>query len=728
MEELTSLGASDVRETVAGVHFFGARAVGYRACLWSRLANRVLWPLGQVAADNADTLYRELFAIAWGDYFTPARSIAIDFSGENREIRNTQFGAQRCKDAVVDWFKANADQRPDVDRANADVRINVRLVRDRAQIAFDFSGSSLHQRGYRLQSGAAPMKENLAAAVLLRADWPGVAARGGALIDPMCGAGTLLLEAALMVADIAPGLHRQSFGFEGLLQHDESQWQALLADATGRAERGRAAQLPEMRGYDDDREVVRRAWQNIARSDLQQQVRVSHKPLAQLIKPTHKRLDFGLIVCNPPYGERLARASDLPALYNQLGEIMQREFTGWQAAILTTDIALGKAVGLRSHQRYRLFNGAIPVNLLLFELRDNHWRALQESTKTTGVREPVKTGSDNTEQKKAATLSPGAQMFANRITKNRRRLKNWLQRDGVTCYRVYDADMPEYAVAIDLYHSLDEGDYVHVAEYRAPSTVSPESAAQRLQDIQVALPQALDVDATRIVYKQRARQRGAQQYQRRHRREEWVQVREGSAKLLVNLHDYLDTGLFLDHRPLRLRIGAQVWRKDFLNLYCYTGSATVHAALGGARSTTSVDTSNTYLAWLKKNLSLNGLLEDGGERVHRQVRSDSFDFLHCTKQQFDVVLLDPPSFSNSKSREASFDVQRDHVELLSSAMARLKPDGQLYFSNNRRGFKLDASIHALYACQDITAQTLDPDFDRGRPAHQCWLLQHSLPE
>ncbi len=699
-DELSALGAQSVRETVAGVHFSGPWATVYRACLWSRLVNRVLWPLGEVGAADADALYQGLARMRWGDWFEARCSIAIDFSGENRAIRNTQFGAQRAKDAIVDWFRDNTGRRPNVERTHPDVRVSVRLVRNTAHVALDLGGGSLHQRGYRLSTGSAPLKENVAAAVLLRADWPGMAARGGALIDPMCGAATLLLEGAMMAADIAPGLERERFGFSHLKQHDQQQWQAIHADARGRAERGRAARLPEIRGYDADPRVIRRAQENIARLGLSKVVRVSVKPVAELCKPTHMPLPQGLIVCNPPYGERLGTVETLRPIYNALGRAMAQEFEGWQAAIMTSEAELGKAIGLRSHKRYALFNGPIPTTLYLFELKDNAYR---EAAGTGTAGQPP--------------LSDGAQMFANRLSKNRKRLARWLERENIECYRLYDADMPEYAVAIDIY-----GRSAHVAEYRAPRGVSPEAAQRRLDEIKAVLPQALGIEEGDIAYKQRTRQKGAGQYQKQSARGELRRVREGEAYLLINLFDYLDTGLFLDHRPLRRRLHAEARGKDFLNLFCYTGSATVQAALGGARSTVSVDTSNTYLEWLRKNLAQNGLNHEG----HRTERADCQQWLAQTELSFDLIMVDPPSFSNSKSREGVFDVQRDHVALVHAAMARLRPGGVLYFSNNRRDFELDAELATAYVCQDITAQTLDPDFQRKKQTHRCW--QFSKPD
>ncbi|QIB67769.1 bifunctional 23S rRNA (guanine(2069)-N(7))-methyltransferase RlmK/23S rRNA (guanine(2445)-N(2))-methyltransferase RlmL [Kineobactrum salinum] len=701
--ELSALGAQQARKTVAGVYFEGALVTGYRACLWSRLANRILLPLTRFPGQDADALYQGLLQVDWGAIMRPEQTFSIDFSGESTAIRNTQFGAQRSKDAIVDWFQQRSGRRPSVERRDPDLRFNVRLSRQGIMLALDMAGGSLHQRGYRLQAGAAPLKENLAAAILLRADWPGMAARGGALIDPMCGAGTLLLEGAMMAADIAPGLQRRHYGFERWQGHNAAQWQALVSDARGRAERGLRATLPEIRGYDADPQVVRRAQENIARAGLETVVRVSCKPLSELKKPTHKPLPHGLLVCNPPYGERLGDKASLQYLYRQLGETMLREFAGWQAAVFTADSELGRATGLRSHKQYKLWNGALASAVLLFDLDNNRL-----SEQHPGPAAATATAAEPASEPR---LSPGAEMFGNRLRKNRRRLASWIKREGIDCYRVYDADMPEYAVAVDIYAGQ-----VHVAEYQAPREVDPEAAAQRLAEVRAALPQALAVAPDAVVYKTRQRQRGDQQYRKQADSGEMLTVQEGQARLLVNLRDYLDTGLFLDHRPLRLRLAREAKGKDFLNLFCYTGSATVHAALGGARSTTSVDLSNTYLGWLRKNLAHNGL----DESRNRVLRADCMEWLGNCEQQFDLVLLDPPSFSNSKKLNDSFDVQRDHAALLNAAMAVLRPGGVLYFSNNRRGFRLDPSVQETWECVDISRETLDPDFQRNPRVHSCW--------
>jgi len=431
-----------------------------------------------------------------------------------------------------------------------------------------------------------------------------------------------------------------------------------------------------------------------------------------LRKPTHRPLPDGLVICNPPYGERLGDKDSLKYLYAELGQALVREFRGWQAAVFTSDLDLGKAIGLRSHKRYQLYNGQLPASLLLLDLQNNEYR---DTVVSAAKNSPPQQAPPTPQPQPDAELSAGARMFGNRLAKNRKRLSRWLQREGISCYRLYDADMPEYAVAVDVYDG-----HLHVAEYQAPAKVAPEAAERRLQEVMAALPAALGVPQSDIVLKQRRRQRGTAQYQKAGHSGQLLSVREGPAKLLINLHDYLDTGLFLDHRPLRRRIAAQAKGQRFLNLFCYTGAATVMAALGGARGSTSVDLSNTYLDWLRKNLAHNGLAESR----HQLVRADCREWLHQAQSEFDLILLDPPSFSNSRRMADSFDVQRDHADLVRAAMQRLASGGTLYFSNNRRGFQLETPLETEFDCVDISADTIDPDYERNPRIHRCWCIRH----
>ena len=727
-DELVALGAEKVKEHVAGVTVRAALAVAYRLCLWSRLANRILLPLARCRVDSAQDLYDGVSTVAWDHHFSPDATFLVDFSGVNDAIKNTQFGAQRTKDAVVDQMVWRCGRRPSIDLDRPAWRLNVQLRRDEAVISLDLSGESLHRRGYRLEGGLAPLKENLAAALLLRADWPGVAARGGALLDPMCGSGTLLIEGALMAMDIAPNVARKRWGFAHWQQHDPQLWESIHADAVARRDKAFARQWPEIRGYDASSAAIRAAEENIERAGLTGKVRVMRKELVHFVPPTHQDITPGLVICNPPYGERLGEQESLKHLYAHLGARLREHFVGWEAAIFTGNPDLGKSMALRSFKQYRLYNGTIPSQLLRFHVQPEFFVDREraplltnqpKSDEPSRERELPRENSAEATPVRVDELSSGAQMFANRLQKNRKRLQKWIEKSGVTCYRLYDADMPEYSVAIDWY----EG-YVHVAEYAAPLSVDPVAAELRLRDVIAAIPGALGIDPSRVVLKQRMRQRGTDQYQKFAQRGEFMVVREGDAKLFVNLTDYLDTGLFLDHRPVRMKIAELARGKRFLNLFCYTATASVHAALGGATITTSVDLSHTYLDWARRNFALNGL----SEARNHLVQADCMKWLQECKQRFDLILLDPPTFSNSKRTTDTLDIQRDHVDLINDAMEVLASDGLLIFSNNKRKFQLDAEVGEQFEVEDVTRWSLDADFERSSHIHQCWFIRHRMHE
>lgn len=319
-------------------------------------------------------------------------------------------------------------------------------------------------------------------------------------------------------------------------------------------------------------------------------------------------------------------------------------------------------------------------------------------------------------------LSSGAVMVANRLRKNVKRLASWRKRQQVSCYRVYDADLPEYAAAIDCYQEAGASArlFLHVQEYQAPKIIPEEVAQRRLGELLEAAQQALQVPTARVAVKIRARGKGGSKYGRMAARGEFFLVREGPALLEVNLFDYLDTGLFLDHRPIRLRIGREAAGERFLNLFCYTGAATVHAALASATTTTSVDLSATYLDWAGRNLHHNGV----PAAAHRLIQADVMSWLADNDDRYDLIFCDPPTFSNSKRAE-DFDVQREHVALLRLAMRRLAPGGLLLFSNNFRRFTLDdAALADFAAVREISRATVDPDFERNPRIHRCWELRH----
>lgn len=707
LQELQSMGAGDCKETVAGVAFAGDLQLGYRSCLWSRLANRILLPIASIECRTVEDLYRGVASIDWEQHLSIDKTFAIAFSGKLAGIQHSHFGALKAKDAIADYFNLRYQRRPDVESRQPDVLINVRVNKGVLIVSIDLSGDSLHRRGYRQSGGSAPLKENLAAAILLRADWPAMASRGGALLDPMCGSGTLLIEGAMMMAHIAPGLMRSHWGFFGWSGHRQSIWRDLVEEATAARDRAMQRQWPEIRGYDASPRALENAQENIDRAGLSGRIRVARKELARFTKPTHSTIDTGLVITNPPYGERLGDADALLHLYRYLGQTLKREFPGWRAGVFTGNPELGKKMGLRSNKQYQLFNGTIPSKLLLFDVEPQYF--VQDHS-------PLESG--KSEQKNDSVeplLSAGATMFANRLRKNLKQLSKWVSRESISCYRLYDADMPEYSVAVDRYN-----DWIHVAEYAPPAKVDPQMAGQRLADVLAAIPTVLDISPRQLVLKQRSRQRGSNQYQKVDEANQLMEVREGQARLLVNLFDYLDTGLFLDHRPVRLKIAELAKGQRFLNLFCYTATASVHAALGGATFSDSVDLSATYLDWAKKNFALNGF----SDTQHRTIRADVMEWIQHCDNIYDLILLDPPTFSNSKKMDATLDIQRDHVKLIQRAMARLSVDGLLIFSNNHRKFKLDSSLLVDFAVDDRTDWSLDKDFQHSKKIHQCWFIRH----
>ncbi|WP_257387664.1 bifunctional 23S rRNA (guanine(2069)-N(7))-methyltransferase RlmK/23S rRNA (guanine(2445)-N(2))-methyltransferase RlmL [Tahibacter caeni] len=690
-DELAALGAGEAREALAGVHFSGSLELAYRACLWSRLASRILLPLAEFDATDGEALYDGVAGVDFSTHLAADGRFAIDAAGATRGVSHSHYAVQRVKDALVDQFRRRTGTRPDVDTERPDVRLNLLLRRERGTLSLDLSGAPLHQRGWRRGHGKASLKENLAAALLLRAQWPTVHAAGGALVDPLCGSGTLLIEAAWMAADVAPGWKRDYYGVDGWLGHDAALWQRLREEVDDRAQRGLSALAPKFFGFDEDPRALEDARHNAQQAGVAGFVHLHRQSLAQLKRP--QACETGLVITNPPYGQRLGDVDELAPLYRLLGDTLRQEFSGWQASVITSEAELGRAIGLRASKRYAVYNGALECQLLNFDLA--------AATAPAAPRE-------------ARPLSAGAQMLKNRLDKNRRHLRKRLEREGVSCYRIYDADLPEYAAAIDVY-----GDHLHIQEYQAPASIDADTAQQRWREIVRVAGETFAIPRERIALKQRYRGKGGEKYGRLAQRGEYLTVQEGGLQFLVNLWDYLDTGLFLDHRPLRQRVRELARGARFLNLFCYTGAVSVYAAAGGAASTTSVDLSTTYLEWASRNLALNGF---AGAR-HQLVQSDAIAFVEQDRGDYDLIYVDPPTFSNSKRAE-DFDVQRDHVRLLRHCAARLAPGGLILFSNNFRRFRLDTEALSGLDIREISASTIPFDFERNARIHRVWELRH----
>ena len=701
-DEITALGL-DPRPTKAGVSLETDLEHAYRICLWSRVASRVLIPLMRCGA-TGDELYEAASELDWSQHLAPGALLAIDFSGQNKHIRHTRYGALRLKDAIADWFEARDEEPPRMDKEQFQMRLSARLTKGVIEVALDFSGEGLHRRGYRERQGQAPLRENLAAALLYRAGWPKHCETPGAVLyDPMCGSGTFLIEAGMMATDCAPGLRRDIYGFKHWPQHDNAKWSALIQEAEERFRAGRRRFSGSISGSDSNKYMVRVTRDNASRAGLHELIDVQSADASALPTPEYQH---GLVMTNPPYGERLGEEEQVAVLFEVLGKQLREKYLGWDAAILSANLEFGRRMGMHSHKQYKVSNGKLACALLLFSVKE-----------------------DNFLRSSAADAAPseGAKMVANRIKKNMARINSWLARENIQAYRTYDADLPEYAAAVDLYQT-DAGRFVVVQEYAPPKTIDAAKARHRLNELVTGVGKALAIPREDIIVKTRDRQRGTNQYEPEMlRRRRQLLVQEGSAAFdaafEVNLEDYLDTGLFLDHRPMRREIARLANGKRFLNLFCYTATVTVAAALAGAKSSLSLDMSNTYLEWAERNF-LNNRLE---QKRHRLERADCLVWLKTqslvVEQKYDLIFLDPPSFSNSKKMDDVLDIQQDHVRLIEQAMRLLEDDGLLIFSTNLRKFKMDVDALSAFDIEDRTAGSLDPDFQRNQRIHQVWNIR-----
>ena len=695
--ELTELGAQDAKVAQGGVHYWADDETLYRTLLWSRLSSRILLPIVQAKVFSDLDLYSAVVGVNWLDYFDEKVHFFVDFNGTNQEIRHTQFGAMRVKDGIVDYFERHGRARPNVDKEQPDIRIHAYLNRDEVVLSLDLSGDALHMRGYREDTGKAPLRETLAAAIVLRSGWQ----KGTPLVDPMCGSGTLLIEAAQMEAQIAPLLYRLHWGFDFWQGHNQAAWKKVKEEALSLAEAEKQRENPpHFYGFDLDHRVLQKAKQNAKNAGVAHLMQWQQGDVAAIKNPSPNVA--GTVICNPPYGERLGTTPALIALYSVFGQRLKQQFAGWNASIFSGEPSLLDCLRLRSHRQFKAKNGPLDCVQKNYQIAERTEQSAVENTlefdRTSSVSSEVSVD------------------FANRLQKNIKKIEKWAKQQGLDAYRLYDADLPEYNLAVDRY-----ADHIVVQEYAAPKNIDENKARQRLLDAVNATLNVTGIETNKLILKVRQKQKGTNQYEKLANKGEYFYVNEYGAKLWVNLTDYLDTGLFLDHRLTRKMLGEMAQGKDFLNLFAYTGSATVHAALGKAKSTTTVDMSNTYLNWAEQNL----LLNDIEGKQHKLIQADCLQWLEKCDRQFDLIFVDPPTFSNSKRMEDSWDVQRDHIKLMTNLKRILRPNGTIVFSNNKRGFKMDfAKLEELgLSAVEISHKTLPLDFERNKQIHNCWLVQ-----
>ncbi|MBU5616332.1 bifunctional 23S rRNA (guanine(2069)-N(7))-methyltransferase RlmK/23S rRNA (guanine(2445)-N(2))-methyltransferase RlmL [Psychrobacter sp. TAE2020] len=729
--ELTSFGIASEIKSTGRLNVSGSLRDLYTICLWSRVASRVLMLIKRkninAEYDVAEQLYGLAKSINWTEQFKLEQTFAIRLSVDKRVAVSQQFAMLRIKDAIADTFNEVYDSRPNVDSKNPDFAIFATVNDKQAELYLDLSGTSLHRRGYRVAMTDAPLKENLAAALLYSAGWHKQNETDNtpfynALIDPMCGSGTFIIEALLMHCDYAVGIDKAAnqFGFYQWQHHDETLWMAMVDEAQTRFRDAltiaceQPDTLPLILGFDADSGAILATEKNLIAAGLQDLlplIDLETRALDQLnstLSPMVKdgRLSNPLIITNPPYGERLGDEENIRPLYQAIGLILQDSFAGSDVnpmvGILASNVEQVDILPISEPKTLRCHNGAITVYFRYGKLI------------------PGQVGNLMSRFEKREIDTEEGQDFINRLQKNLGRLRKQATKENVSNIRVYDADLPDFKVAIDLY-----GDYVHVQEYAPPKTIPPETARKRFNLALMGIREVLGINREQVFIKTRARQSGNDQYSKQGNTEKkgkFYIAREDDAYFYVNFTDYLDTGLFIDHRNMRARIKDNSRGKAVLNLFAYTCTASVHAALAGAKKVTSVDLSQNYLDWGKQNFVLNGL--DVSRNKYQFVAADIFEWIKDNTEQFDIIFIDPPTFSNSKKFQGTFDVQRDHSALINRAMNRLTADGVLYFSNNFTRFELDEQLTERYDIVDVTQETIGFDFNVKKPIHQSFEIRH----
>lgn len=684
-EELAALGGQGFTTANRVVIGQGNLEFLYRTNLWCRTAIRVLRPIATFPAADEKAFYEGIKSIDWSPWMAPDGTLAIDAHVHSSFTTHSLFAAQLAKDAIVDRFRETAGTRPSVDLEHPQLRIAINLYQNTVQVLVDASGESLHKRGYRRQAGEAPLRETLAAGILKLSGWSGETP----LVDPMCGSGTFAIEAGMILKNIAPGLQRKAFGFQRWADYDAALFSRLVEEA--RAAIRKDAVVPIL-GFDCDPTVAEIARQNVERAGLVGTVRI-----AQTDFFTENAIPSapGTVVMNPPYDARL-EVKNIPEFYQRIGERLLAAYPGWKVCLLSGNLDAVKYFALPHSQSLTLFNGPMECRLV-------------QATLPLDAQAPARPAPETN-----AEWQTKVQTFANRLRKNYKHLAKWAAREGVSAYRIYDWDIPEFPFLLDLCEGR-----LHFAEVPRNFDRSPIEQTQYLNLMVQAAAEVVGIPVERVTFKQRKPKKtgGAAQSATG----EFFEVREGDLRFLVNFTDYLDIGLCLEHRKLRARIRKEAAGKDFLNLYGSTGAFTVCAAAGGARSTMTVDTASTYLDWAERNLKLN----EQTRPTHEGIRSDAMEFLERTRSGFDLAVVDPPARSMNRVTGQEFDTQADHVRLLEQVLRRMRAGGKIYFSTAYRSFEMDeAALKAGRNLQirEITSQLTPPDFERGA-AHRFWCLE-----
>ena len=706
VRELQALGYDDAKTRSTGrVVFCGSDTAIAEANIHLRSAERVLLEVGNFEASDFDELFHGTRDLSWDTWLNPDSTFPVNGRCVKSQLSSVPACQRTVKKAIVEKLLVvyGGETLPE---SGVNTVVEVSLLENQASITLDTTGVGLHKRGYRKLTAAAPLRETMAAALVQLSFWK----PDRPLLDPFCGSGTIAIEAAMIGRNMAPGVNR-TFAAEQWEFLDAAVWNTVRQHAIS----GVVDKLPErIIATDMDPDVLDYARYHAEQVSVESDIHFQQADFADL----RSSREYGCLITNPPYGQRVGEQDAVEELYRQMPLVL-RKLPTWSHYILTSYQGFESLLGRKADRRRKLFNAQLECTYYQF------YGPRPPSSTDASRRDDLAVEIKSSDASKHAETRPAfggltakgreqAELFASRLRKNARHLRRWPTRRKITCYRLYDRDIPELPLVVDRYEN-----YLHMAEYERPHDRSAAEHADWLDQMVKTAAEALEVPRQNVFLKRRDRQRGTQQYEKAADERHRLIVNEGGLKFEINLSDYVDTGLFLDHRTTRSMFAEQAQGKDVLNLFCYTGAFTVYAAAAGARSTTSVDLSHTYLDWAGRNLAHNKL--DGSQ--HRLVRSDVAEFFAAEPDEpmYDLAIVDPPTFSNSKATDGVWDIQRDHAALLVEILGRMRPGGRVFFSTNSRRFKLDEQAVENYIVHEITKQTIPEDF-RNKRIHRCWSI------
>lgn len=692
--ELDELGYEATIPSNGRIAFTAGPEAIARCNLRLRTADRMLIELAQLQAGDFDELFENTRALPWERWISPTAAFPVRGRSKRSKLSSVPACQRTVKKAIVERL-LRAHNTAALPESDPGCTVEVAIDKDVASLTIDTTGRGLSNRGYRTRNVPAPLRETLAAALVMLSFWR----PGRPLLDPFCGSGTIVIEAAMIGRNLAPGRHRR-FAAEEVPALAGRIWTDARSEADDLARPGLDERLI---GTDIDADVLAQARYHADQAGVADDVHFQVKPFVEM----ETSRPFGCLITNPPYGLRSGEQHGVQDLYRSMPEIFRRLDT-WSIYVLTADKKFEALLGQTADRRRKLYNGNVETTYYQF----HGPRPPKDAPPSRAPAEPA------VEDRAFGGLSDHAddqaRAFANRLAKNARHLRRWPGK-GITCYRLYDRDIPEVPLAVDRY-----GDHLHIAEYDRPHDRTPAQQADWLERMTRTAAEVIDIPAKKVFLKYRRRQKGASQYRRAADSGYVIEVTEGELRFEVNLSDYLDTGLFLDHRITRSLVRDAAAGARVLNLFAYTGSFSVYAAAGGAKAVTTVDSTRTYLDWARRNMQRNGFTGP----AWTYCLDDVSRFLKTNREPFDLIVCDPPTFSNSKDLETDFDIQRDHVALLGDLVGRLAPGGVIYFSTNFRRFRLDEAALPAASFREISRQTVPEDF-RNKRIHRCWTIMHA---